>query len=125
MKMKLISAIVVIAMLSACAGRQAVLVPLDQAGDNQRSCAAVEMEMTQIQSEMRKLIPESDKTAKNVGLGIAGAFLIVPWFFMDLKDSEKAEINAYQQRYNKLSVIAKEKNCSFQQVTPDSNQAKK
>ena len=123
MKIKLITLIVILAMLSACAGRKARPVPLDQVGDNQRSCASIELEISQTQSEIQRLIPESDKTGKNVALGVAGAFLLVPWFFMDLSDAEKAEINAYQQRYNKLQVIAKEKECAFLKVTPDTAKA--
>lgn len=107
--------------LVGCAGRAARPVAADQVGDGQRSCAAIELEMGQIQTEIQKLTPESDKTGKNVGLGIAGAFLLIPWFFMDLSDAEKAEIAAYQQRYNKLQVLATQKKCSFLQVTPDMN----
>lgn len=110
-----LSSIVVV----GCAGRSARPVAMDQVGDGQRSCAAIELEMGQIQTEIQKLTPESDKTGKNVGLGIAGAFLLIPWFFMDLSDAEKAEIAAYQQRYNKLQVLATQKKCSFLQVTPD------
>lgn len=111
----------IVSLLLGCAGRSARPVAQDQVGDGQRSCAAIELEMGQIQSEIQKLTPESDKTGKNVGLGIAGAFLIIPWFFMDLSDAEKAEIAAYQQRYNKLQVLATQKKCAFLQVTPDMN----
>ena len=61
---------------------------------------------------MRKragLIPASDKTAKNVALGIAGCFLLVPWFFMDFSQAEQTEINALRQRHNHLVILAGEK----------------
>ena len=57
---------------------------------------------------MRKragLIPASDKTAKNVALGIAGWFLLVPWFFMDFSQAEQTEINALRQRHNHLLFL--------------------
>ena len=80
--------------------------------------------MAGIQSQIQKLVPESDKTGKNVGLGIGGIFLLgIPWFFMDLTDAEKAEINAYNMRYNKLMTIATQKKCQFLAVTPDAPEA--
>ncbi|MCD6026558.1 MAG: hypothetical protein K0R08_1077 [Solimicrobium sp.] len=72
--------------------------------------------MNNIQREIQRLIPETDKKGKNIGLGIAGAFLLFPLFFMDLTESEKIEVNAYQQRYNRLTVLAAEKKCSFANV---------
>lgn len=119
MNKRVLASALIVTLLIGCAGRAARPVAQDQVGDGQRSCAAIELEMGQIQSEIQKLTPESDKTGKNVGLGIAGAFLLIPWFFMDLSDAEKAEIAAYQQRYNKLQVLATQKKCAFLQVTPD------
>lgn len=123
MDKRILASVLICTLLAGCAGRAARPVTADQVGDGQRSCAAIELEMGQIQSEIQKLTPESDKTGKNVGLGIAGAFLLIPWFFMDLTDAEKAEIAAYQQRYNKLQVLATQKKCSFLQVTPDMEDA--
>ena len=120
MKKIFISSILTLLLISGCAGRAARPVATDQVGDGQRSCAAIELEMGQIQSEIQRLVPESDKTGKNVGLGVSGFFLLgIPWLFMDLSDAEKAEVAAYQQRYNKLQVLATQKKCAFLQVTPD------
>jgi hypothetical protein len=119
--MKLTALVVSISIfVSACAGRAANPVLLDQVGDNQKSCETLQTEMAGIQSQIQKLVPESDKTGKNVGLGIGGLFLLgIPWLFMDLTDAEKAEINAYNMRYNKLTTIATQKKCQFLAVTPD------
>ena len=120
--MKKLLAVLLIASLSllGCAGRAANPVLQDQVGDNQKSCDVLQVEMAGIQSQIQKLVPESDKTSKNVGLGIGGLFLLgIPWFFMDLTDAEKAEINAYNMRYNKLMTIATQKKCQFLAVTPD------
>lgn len=120
--MKKILAATLIASVSllGCAGRAANPVLQDQVGDNQKSCETLQTEMAGIQSQIQKLVPESDKTSKNVGLGIGGLFLLgIPWFFMDLTDAEKAEINAYNMRYNKLMTIATQKKCQFLAVTPD------
>lgn len=119
---KIVSLIGATTLLVACAGRPANPVMVDQVGDKQKSCESLEIEMKGIQAEIQRLIPESDKTGKNVGLGVAGAFLIVPLFFMDLTESEKIEINAYRQRYNRLEILASEKNCPFVQVTQETPQ---
>jgi hypothetical protein len=38
---------------------------------------------------------------------------------MDLTESEKIEINAYRQRYNRLNILATEKKCAFAEVATD------
>lgn len=117
----IIIAIVSITILTACAGRPANPVMVDQVGDNKKSCAGLEAEMKGIEGEIQRLIPQTDKTGKNVGLGIAGAIFIVPLFFMDLTESEKIEVNAYRQRYNRLNVLAVEKRCPFATVENGEN----
>jgi hypothetical protein len=82
-----------------------------QYGDNQKSCKALEFEIANAESEMQRLLPRSDKSGKNVALGVAGWFLLVPWFFMDFKNAEQTEYEAYRQRYNSLASIAMSKGC--------------
>jgi hypothetical protein len=113
------SSLLSVMVLSACAGRPANPVMVDQVGDNRKTCATLEAEMKGVQAEIQRLLPESDKSGKNIGLGVAGAFLLVPLFFMDLTESEKIEINAYRQRYNRLNILATEKKCSFAEVATD------
>jgi len=100
-------------MLLGCAGREAHPVSTYQYGDEKKSCKALEMELTFTEEKIQRLIPETEKTGKNVGLGVAGVFLIVPWFFMDFTKSEKIEAEALRDRYNQLLVIAEDKNCGF------------
>ncbi len=119
MKRIIASSLVLALVLSACAGRPANPVMVDQVGDNKKTCASLETEMKGVQAEIQRLLPESDKSGKNIGLGVAGAFLLVPLFFMDLTESEKIEINAYRQRYNRLNILASEKKCSFVEVATD------
>lgn len=99
--------------LSGCAGRAANPVMVQQYGDDRRSCQALEREMSFIQGEIQRLIPNTEKTGKNTALGVAGFFFIVPLFFMDLSESEQVEINAYRQRYNHLIIIAGDKECGM------------
>ena len=109
----------VTSLIIGCAGRPANPVMVDQIGDNRKSCQSIETEMRFVETELKRLIPETDKTGKNVGLGIAGAIFVVPLFFMDLGESEKIEVNAYRQRYNRLNLIGTDKNCLFTQVTQE------
>ncbi len=67
--------------------------------------------MANIETEVNRLVPKTDKTGKNVVLGTAGAFFLVPLFFMDFSQAEQIEINAYRQRYNHLAIVSMEKGC--------------
>jgi hypothetical protein len=87
-----------------------------QYGDHKKSCQALEFEMANAEGEIQRLLPKSDKTGKNVALGVAGWFLLVPWFFMDFKNADQTEYEAYRQRYNSLASIAMSKGCD---VAPD------
>jgi len=110
---RLVIAVSTIALLSACGGRAANPVMVNQYGDQRKSCAALEMEMNTIQQEISRLMPQTEKTGKNVALGVAGAFFLVPWFFMDLSHAEQEEVNAYRQRYNTLATLAADKKCDI------------
>ena len=100
--------------LSACGGRTANPVMVQQYGDENKSCAALERELVFTQQEITRLLPETDKTGENVALGVTGFFFIVPLFFMDLSDAEQQEVNAYRQRYNHLASIATDKQCGLE-----------
>lgn len=108
---KTVTALCALSVLAACGGRTANPVMIAQYGDQSKSCNALQLEMTNIQGEIQRLLPKADKTGKNVALGVAGWFLLVPWFFMDFKNAEATEYEAYRQRYNHLSTLAMSKNC--------------
>ncbi|WP_252179732.1 hypothetical protein [Endozoicomonas sp. 4G] len=118
-----ISLVVLAFMQVGCAGRDARPIAVRQYGDINRSCAALESEIVFIEEEIRRLLPKTDKTRKNVALGVAGAFVLVPWFFMDLSQAEQIEIDAYRQRYNYLLGLVRDKNCSSaaREPIPDFN----
>lgn len=96
----------------ACAGKTARPVASYKVGDDSMSCNELKAEMAHIDSRVSELIPDSQKTGKNVALGVAGWFLIVPWFFMDFSDAEKVEIQAYQERYLALEKMYSKNSCS-------------
>jgi hypothetical protein len=97
--------------LSGCGGRSANPVIISQSGDQQLSCKGLKFEMENIKDDIQRLLPSTDKTAQNIALGVAGSFLLVPLFFMDFKNADKAEYDALRQRYNYLLAIAISKNC--------------
>lgn len=100
--------------MSGCGGREANPVPMYMPGDNNRNCESLKVEMAQLQSEMQRILPKTDKTGTNVLLGVAGAFLIVPWFFMDLKGADKIEFDALRNRHNYLLSLYADKNCDME-----------
>jgi hypothetical protein len=100
-------------MLSACAGRSAHPVMVYQHEDETRSCAELKRELELIEAKVAQLIPETDKADKNTKLGVAGIFLLVPFFFMDLSKAEQIEVNALIKRYNHLIDIGEANGCGF------------
>ncbi len=110
---KLIVTVLLCFMLAGCGGRAAAPVMVHQYGDGKKSCKALESDIAFIESEISRLIPKTEKTGKNVALGVTGVFLIVPWFFMDFSKAEQIEVNALRQRYNHLVILADEKKCGF------------
>ncbi len=112
-------------LLAGCAGREANLVQIRQPGDKGKTCEELETEMLFCQDEIARLLPKSDKTGSNIALGATGIIFIVPLFFMDLKQGEKKEIEAYQQRYNYLFMLFQQKNCvsvSDRMLSPEKDQ---
>ena len=105
--------IVITTLVIGCAGRAANPVMIQQYGDDKKTCQALEREMAFIQGEIQRLIPQTEKTGKNVALGVTGFFLIVPLFFMDLSKAEQIEVDAYRQRYNHLLIIAGDRQCGI------------
>ncbi len=124
----LVSVVLVFAVVFAgCAGRTANLVQIHQLGDEQKSCHALQTEMIFTQNEIARLLPKSDKTGSNIALGATGLIFIIPLFFMDIKQGEKKEIEAYQQRYNYLFMLFQQKNCTLavaEELTPDESAPK-
>ena len=99
--------------LAGCAGREANPVPVYLPGDENRSCAGLQSEIAQLQVDMQRILPKVNKGVSNTLWATAGVFLIVPFFFMDLKDAEKIEFEALRARHNRLLVYAAEKGCNM------------
>ena len=115
-KVVCIMLIVGMLMMTGCAGREANPVAIYLPGDENRSCEGYKAEIAQLQVDMQRMLPKIDKGVSNALWATAGVFLIVPFFFMDLKDAEKIEFDALRARHNRLLVYAAEKNCDMQGV---------
>lgn len=107
-----LSAMIMIALITACAGRTPRPVDAMKVTDKEMTCEQIQNELLLANNEISRLSVDADKTAKNVALGVAGWFLIIPWFFMDLKNAEKTEMEAYRQRLNNLNLLYMNKKCS-------------
>jgi hypothetical protein len=99
-----------------CAGRTANPTPTVHIGDSDACCEDLEAMMSEVEAKINHLMPKSEKTGKNVALGVTGAFFIVPLFFMDFSDAEKVEIEAYRSRYNHLVRIYNRKGCGTKEI---------
>ena len=111
----IISAIVVVLFVAqGCAGRSAHPITVAQSGDAKKSCQALRKETKQILRRIHKMVPYIKKKDKKTVLKVVtGAFIIIPWFFVDMKDAEKVEANALRKRYNYLADLADGHNCRF------------
>ncbi len=95
----------------ACAGRSAHPIEQYQVGDEQLTCTQILHEILDNQTEILNMIPGENKDLRNITLGVAGAFFIVPWFFMDFSESQRIEVQAYQMRNRWLRILAARKSC--------------
>jgi hypothetical protein len=98
-------------LLTSCAGRDPRPIQISQVGDRDKSCSTLETEMEYIDKDILERFPDASKTGSNTGLGVAGVFLIVPWFFMDFSEADEIEVSALIERYNHLLITAKDKSC--------------
>lgn len=99
---------------TGCAGSDPNPIAVYLPGDENKSCSALKAEIANIDKQVtRKKAQKKKQEGENILWFVTGWLLIVPWFFMDLKENEKPEINALQQRKDALLVIAAEKDCGF------------
>jgi len=113
-KFQLVFAMIVVVLffVQSCAGRAARPVKVSQSNDGKKTCNELRHETRKHRKNLKKMIPDikaADK--KRTLLMISGGLLIVPWFFLDLKDADKVEANAQRARHNYLLDVAKKQNC--------------
>jgi hypothetical protein len=96
---------------AGCAGREGNPIAAYQPNDEKRDCASLEAEMAQLDTQIATLLPKSNKAPWNTLMIVTGIFVIVPFFFMDLKNGEQVELQACRQRRNALALIAAQNGC--------------
>lgn len=110
---KLIVTIALSTFLTACMQTKSNPIPLSQNGDDTKSCSAILHEMQEAKKAQESAKNErSSQIGANAALGVAGAFLLVPWFFIDTSNAHSVDMNAAEARFNRLYSIAYEKQCS-------------
>lgn len=101
-------------LLSGCAGRQANPAQAYQPGDDKRSCEGLKTEYSANENQIKCLKKEEDgKFWWNTTCLITGCLIIIPWFLMDVKDTQKIETNALKQRNANLMIIASDRSCDL------------
>ena len=99
--------------LSGCAGREAKVVPAIQSGDDGLGCLQLREGMIFNTKEIQGLIRERNgDVAGNAAATIAGAFLLVPLFFLDTKNAASKEAKGLIRRNQVLAERYKLKNCT-------------
>ena len=102
---------------SGCAGRTSNPLPVYLPGDENRSCMALKAEIAQLQVDMQRMMPKTDKGLSNALWATAGVFTLgLGFIFMDFKDAERIEFDAMRQRHNRLLVYAAERSCDFGEI---------
>ena len=99
--------------LPGCAGRVSNPIPAYLPGDENRSCSGLLAEISQLEADMNRIIPHTNKFGYNTLMFVGGLLVIVPFFFMDFKEAEKIEWEAMRVRRNRLLIYAAEKGCDF------------
>ncbi len=111
-KIKIIAGILLF-IVAGCAGREPNPVSCYLPGDENLSCDSLNQEIQQLQEDMLALLPKTDKTFTNALWCVGGAVAIAPYFFVDAKDAERIEYEAFRRRHNRLLLIAKQKGCDL------------
>lgn len=117
---KILTSSVSMALITGCVHTTPLPVQVSQPGDTIMSCQSIVSEMESMKNTVRE--KDSDlngQIAKNSLLGVAGAFVLVPWFFIDTSDANTVEGQAAKARFNKLQQLYSDKNCATGGKAPD------
>jgi len=88
-----------------CAGRNPNPIDTMLPSDSDLTCEALHHQISFCNDEKERLKPKCDKFATNTFWAAAGILLLFPFFFMDVKDAEKIEYDAYNRRAEYLKSL--------------------
>ena len=104
-----------------CGGHHANCISRYTPGDENRSCSALYSEIESLDNDIReKRSQKSSKDLFNVLYIVGGVLVIIPFFFMDLKGSHEAEIEAFQARQTNLKMIFADNGCDVSNLSSPS-----
>lgn len=108
-----VAAVLLLAFLGACAGRQAAPVQVNQAGDVDKSCHELLQEVNHNQYRMARLVRESNHVrAGNAEVVAADAIFFPPVLVAyDQGKAQNLELRTLQERNKKLTQLAVDKDC--------------
>lgn len=112
---KMVSAIALMAVLGACAGRDPIAAaPIVQPQDANQSCEALYAEMTVNNTRITALKgEEGNKRGQNIAMGIIGAVLFAPALLaMDFKDGAGTDRKNVEARQQYLEAMYAQKSCT-------------
>lgn len=110
---QVISVVVTSSLLIGCAGREAKVVPAIQPGDDGLGCSQLLDAMVLNTKEIQGLAYErNNDIAGNAVATVAGAFLLIPWFFLDTKNAASQEARGLVRRNQVLAERYRLKSCS-------------
>lgn len=99
--------------LSGCAGRHAEPIAANYATDSRLSCIRIVDEIAKHQQKLISLQAERSRiNRRNINVGIAGSFLLIPLFWLNVTDAPEVEQYAIGGRLNVLNDLRDSKNCN-------------
>lgn len=115
MKRLLCTLLVVTILICGCAGSNPNPVSQYMPGDEKKNYLALKAELLNIAEQISQKRKQQVKThGGNIGWLLGGTLFFPPaWFFMNFKESEKVELEAFERRANMLLIYAAEKNCDL------------
>jgi hypothetical protein len=117
-------ALAAVVFASACAGRAPAPVAVVQPVDETMNCDAIQAEVNANTQRIAELGSEQGaKVAQNVAAGVAGVFLIVPFFLMDFQNAAGKDEAALKSRNDYLATLARQR-CAPQPAAQPSRGAR-
>lgn len=117
-------ALAAVVFASACAGRAPAPVAVVQSVDETMNCDAIQAEVNANTQRIAELGSEQGaKVAQNVAAGVAGVFLIVPFFLMDFQNAAGKDEAALKSRNDYLATLARQR-CAPQPAAQPSRGAR-
>ncbi len=93
------------------AGKTAQPIRVSELTDSSLTCPQLLAQIYNLERGGAELAGQTDKQGKNAALAVAGSLIIVPYFFMDLKQGEAVELNAVRARHMHLSKLYQTNKC--------------